>query len=205
MILKIQTSAATLITGPALDRDRKYDPIKDFASISLAGTTAYMLVAHPSVAAKSVRDLIALAKASPARLAFAVSASAQDDHKQILVLHATRRDSQMSTISETELPRVLDAGLGRAEHRRQSRERAAFYLSWLLSLQHQGIPLVNPPHAGSVQLDWQLLTAFTAAAIAAERLSTRQRRVARSIGVLLVVHGRRCCRIERTRCSQSRV
>ena len=64
-------SAATLITGPALDRDRKYDPIKDFASISLAGTTAYMLVAHPSVAAKSVRDLIALAKASPARIAFA--------------------------------------------------------------------------------------------------------------------------------------
>src|SRR4029079_3381558 len=36
-------SAATLITGPALDRDRKYDPVKDFASISLAGTTAYML------------------------------------------------------------------------------------------------------------------------------------------------------------------
>ena len=48
-----------------------------------------------------------------AELAFAVSASAQDDHKQILVLHATRRDSQISTISETELPRVLDAGLGR--------------------------------------------------------------------------------------------
>ena len=64
-------SAATLITGPALDRDRKYDPVRDFASISLAGTTAYMLVAHPSVPAKSVRELIALAKASPGRIAFA--------------------------------------------------------------------------------------------------------------------------------------
>src|ERR687891_131229 len=46
-------SAATLITGPALDRDRKYDPIKDFAPVSLAGTTAYMLVIHPSIGAKS--------------------------------------------------------------------------------------------------------------------------------------------------------
>jgi len=64
-------SAATLITGPALDRDRKYDPVKDFASISLAGTTAYMLVVHPSLPAKSVRELIALAKASPGRIAFA--------------------------------------------------------------------------------------------------------------------------------------
>src|SRR5215218_10107868 len=49
-------SAATLITGPALDADRKYDPLKDFAHVSLAGTTAYMLVIHPSLPAKNVRD-----------------------------------------------------------------------------------------------------------------------------------------------------
>jgi tripartite-type tricarboxylate transporter receptor subunit TctC len=55
-------SGATLITGPALDLDRKYDPVKDFAPISLTGTTAYMLVVHPSLPAKSVRDLIAIAK-----------------------------------------------------------------------------------------------------------------------------------------------
>ena len=64
-------SAATLITGPALDRDRNYDPVKDFAPISLLGTTAYMLVAHPSLAVKSVSDLIAAAKASPGRIAYA--------------------------------------------------------------------------------------------------------------------------------------
>ena len=42
-------SGATLISGPALDRDRRYDPVRDFAPISMAGTTAYMLVAHPSL------------------------------------------------------------------------------------------------------------------------------------------------------------
>ena len=46
-------------------------------------------------------------------LASAGVAWAQDAHKQVLVLYSTRRDSQFSTIGERELPRILDAGLGR--------------------------------------------------------------------------------------------
>jgi signal transduction histidine kinase len=38
---------------------------------------------------------------------------AQDPHKQVLVLHSTRRDSGFSTIGERELPRILDVGLAR--------------------------------------------------------------------------------------------
>lgn len=73
-------SAATLITGPALDTDRKYDPVKDFAAISLAGTTAYMLVTHPSLPVKTVRDLISLAKASPGRIAYATTGQGGPAH-----------------------------------------------------------------------------------------------------------------------------
>lgn len=73
-------SAATLITGPALVTDRKYDPIKDFAAISLAGTTAYMLLTHPSLPAKSVKDLIALAKASPDRIAYGTTGQGGPAH-----------------------------------------------------------------------------------------------------------------------------
>jgi tripartite-type tricarboxylate transporter receptor subunit TctC len=73
-------SAATLITGPALDRDRKYDPVRDFASITLAGTTAYMLVVHPSIPARSVRELIALAKASPDRITYATTGQGGPAH-----------------------------------------------------------------------------------------------------------------------------
>ena len=73
-------SAATLITGPALDPDRKYDPLKDFAPVSLAATTAYMLVLHPSLPAKSVRDFIALAKASPSRIAFSSTGQGSPAH-----------------------------------------------------------------------------------------------------------------------------
>lgn len=58
----LQGSASALITGPALYATRRYDPVKDFAPISLAATTAYILAAHPSVPAASVRDVIQLAK-----------------------------------------------------------------------------------------------------------------------------------------------
>ena len=73
-------SAATLITGPALDADRKYDPVKDFAPITLAGTTAYILVTHPSLPVRSVRDLIGLAKASPGRIAYATTGQGGPAH-----------------------------------------------------------------------------------------------------------------------------
>lgn len=73
-------SAATLITGPALDADRRYDPIKDFAPVSLAGTTAYMLVTHPSLPARTVRELINLAKASPGRIAYATTGQGGPAH-----------------------------------------------------------------------------------------------------------------------------
>jgi tripartite-type tricarboxylate transporter receptor subunit TctC len=81
-------SAATLITGPALDLDRKYDPVKDFAPISLTGTTAYMLVVHPSVPAKSVRELIALARTSPGQTAYASTGQGSPSHLGIELFQA---------------------------------------------------------------------------------------------------------------------
>lgn len=73
-------SGAALITGPALISNRKYDPVKDFAPISLAGTTAYMLVTHPSLPAASVRDLINLARLSPGRLTFSSTGQGSPSH-----------------------------------------------------------------------------------------------------------------------------
>jgi tripartite-type tricarboxylate transporter receptor subunit TctC len=50
-----------------------FDPLKDFALITLAGATPNLLVAHPSVTAHTVKELIALAKASPGKINFASS------------------------------------------------------------------------------------------------------------------------------------
>lgn len=73
-------SGSTLITGPALYTDRQYDPIRDFTPVSLAGTTAYLLVTHPSLPVKTVRDLVALAKATPNRIAYATTGTGSPAH-----------------------------------------------------------------------------------------------------------------------------
>jgi tripartite-type tricarboxylate transporter receptor subunit TctC len=53
-----------------------YDPLKDFAPVSRTALLPNMIVAHPSVPAKSVRELIALAKKNPGGLTYASSGSA---------------------------------------------------------------------------------------------------------------------------------
>ena len=57
-----------------------FDPIKDFTPLTCVANSPSMLVAHPSVAAKDVRELIALAKAKPGKLNFAVGAIGSSLH-----------------------------------------------------------------------------------------------------------------------------
>jgi tripartite-type tricarboxylate transporter receptor subunit TctC len=54
-----------------------YDPVKDFAPITRASLLPSMIVVHPSVPARNVRELIALAKKNPGQLTYASSGSAQ--------------------------------------------------------------------------------------------------------------------------------
>ncbi len=55
-------SVATHALNPALYRNLPYDPIKDFTPITQVGYTSLILVAHPSVQAGTVEELIALAR-----------------------------------------------------------------------------------------------------------------------------------------------
>ena len=57
-----------------------YDPIKDYAPVSLMSTAMNILLVHPSVAANSAKDLIALAKAKPGQLTYASSSVATSSH-----------------------------------------------------------------------------------------------------------------------------
>ena len=55
----------------SLKRKTPYDPVKDFAPVTLLGSTPLVLVVHPSFTANSVRDLIVLAKAKPGQYDYA--------------------------------------------------------------------------------------------------------------------------------------
>ena len=57
-----------------------YNVVKDFAPVSRLGGTAYVVVVHPSVPAKSVKELIAVAKARPGELSHSSSGTGSGPH-----------------------------------------------------------------------------------------------------------------------------
>ncbi len=57
-----------------------YDPLKDFVPISLMTTYPLLLVAHPSVPARTPKELVAIAKANPGRLNFASAGNGTTTH-----------------------------------------------------------------------------------------------------------------------------
>lgn len=59
-----------LATNPALYPKTPFDPVKDFAAISLLGTGPVLIVAHPSIPARTLKELVALARARPGQLAY---------------------------------------------------------------------------------------------------------------------------------------
>lgn len=59
---------ATLATNPAISGDTGYDPVKDFSPITQLTASANVLAVHPSIAANSITEFIALAKAKPGQL-----------------------------------------------------------------------------------------------------------------------------------------
>ncbi len=71
---------ANLAIGPSLYAKLPYDPVRDFAPITLLAVAPNILVVHPSVPAKNFQEFIAYAKANPAKINFASSAVASPGH-----------------------------------------------------------------------------------------------------------------------------
>jgi tripartite-type tricarboxylate transporter receptor subunit TctC len=70
----------TQVINPHLYSKLRYDPIRDFAPVSLTHVTPRVLVVHPSVKANSVMELIALAKRSPGTLTFGSAGNGSSSH-----------------------------------------------------------------------------------------------------------------------------
>ena len=69
-----------LATNHALYRKLPYDPLKDFAPVALVAVQPNILVVHPDVPAKSMAELIALARQSPGKLNYASSGAGAAAH-----------------------------------------------------------------------------------------------------------------------------
>ena len=71
---------STLAVIPSLKEKLPYDPIKDYDAISLMSSSPYLLVVNPGFQAKSVKELIALAKARPGQLNYASPGFGTSNH-----------------------------------------------------------------------------------------------------------------------------
>lgn len=62
--------AGQLTILPHLNKNIAYDPIKDFAPVSIVGSVPYVIAANPALPAGNLKELIALAKAKPGKIAY---------------------------------------------------------------------------------------------------------------------------------------
>lgn len=72
--------SASHVINPSMQKSLPYDTIKDFAGISLVAEVPTVLVVHPSVPAKSLKELIAYAKANPGKINFATAGNGTVGH-----------------------------------------------------------------------------------------------------------------------------
>ena len=73
-------TSSTHAVAPSLYSKLGYDPVRDFAPVTLIANATILLAVHPSVPAKNVRELIALAKRQPNALSFASSGNGGISH-----------------------------------------------------------------------------------------------------------------------------
>ena len=76
----LMTTSGIMAINPALYSKIPFDPIKDFAPISMLVSLNNVLVLHPSVPAKSVQEVVAMAKAQPGKLTYASSGNGTSIH-----------------------------------------------------------------------------------------------------------------------------
>jgi tripartite-type tricarboxylate transporter receptor subunit TctC len=76
----ILVNGANQVVNPALYPSVPYDPFKDFDSVTVAVTSAAVLTIHPSLPARSVKELVELIKASPGKYSYASPGTGTPPH-----------------------------------------------------------------------------------------------------------------------------
>jgi tripartite-type tricarboxylate transporter receptor subunit TctC len=73
-------ATSTHAINPSLYRTLGFDPVKDFAPVSLVANTPSLLAVHPALPVRTIKDLIALAKARPGHLSYASAGNGSSNH-----------------------------------------------------------------------------------------------------------------------------
>lgn len=89
----LMVTTPTVTVNPALYSKPGYDAVNDFAPAALMASTVYVLVVHSSLPVKSVRELVALAKAKPRQLYYSSDGNGAAAHLPAGGVHVYRRNA----------------------------------------------------------------------------------------------------------------
>lgn len=120
-------NGANFVTTPSLFSKATYDPIHQFEPISLLALAPNVLVVHPSVPARSVKELIALAKAHPGVVTFAGSGNGSTPHLA---------GELFKTMTKTKMLHVPYRGTGPATAGLLSGEASIMFMPSLAAVRH---------------------------------------------------------------------
>ena len=145
-------NGSTLWVFPLL-RKAPYDPVRDFAPIAVAERTVFIVAVHPSMPAKSIKELISLAKARPGELNYGSGSVGSTNHLGVAlfasmaginIVHVPSKGPQLAITAqiggETQLT-IFDAGL-LLPHVKSGRLRALAVTSADPSVLVPGVPTV---------------------------------------------------------------
>ena len=108
-------SIGNLAFSPALHAKLPYDPVRDFAPVTLLATSAFILVVNPSVAAKSVKELVALAKAKPGTLNYASAGQGSSLHMTAEIFKLATATDLVHVAYKGSVPALTDLLAGQVQ------------------------------------------------------------------------------------------
>ncbi len=101
--------------NPALYAKLRYDPVKDFAPVALTHTTPRVLVVGPTVMARNVKELVALAKQKPGVLSYGSAGNGSSSHLSGALFEALAGVNMMHVPYKGSAPLLTDVLAGRVD------------------------------------------------------------------------------------------
>jgi tripartite-type tricarboxylate transporter receptor subunit TctC len=99
---------STLTINPSLFAKLPFDPLKDFAPVTILAAVPNLLVVHPSLPVRNVKELIALARAKPGQLNYASSGAGQSTHLSMELFKSMARVNMIHVAYKGSSPAITD-------------------------------------------------------------------------------------------------
>ena len=163
-------AAPPLVINPQLNANAGFDPLRDFVPIAYLTAIANVLVVNPKVAAKTLGELIVLARASPGRLSYGSGGVGSANHlaaellksiAKIDMLHVPYKSATLALtgLLAGEVDVVIVAASSAAAYVKEGRLRALAALDAKRSSAMPGVPTAAQEGIPLAAVNWYVLLA----------------------------------------------